>query len=82
MRWSGELDVGGGELGELGDAQPGLDGSQEQGVVTPSEPGGGVWRGEQRVDLGVGEPGDHRSLAAVGRDGEHPLDHAGVFGVA
>ena len=51
--------------GQFGDPQPGLDGDDEQGVVTPAEPGGAVGRGEQRVDLLVGQearPGLRRGV--------------------
>ena len=76
-----EDDVAAGQADELGDPQPGLDGEDEHGVVAPAGPGAAVGCGEERVDLGVGEPGDGSALVAFGRDGEHALDGGGVFGV-
>ena len=49
-----ELDVRAGEGGELGDAQAGLDGDEEQRMVAAADPGVAVGRGQQRVDLVVG----------------------------
>ena len=77
-----EVDVADGEPGQLGDAQPGLGGEQEQGVVAPAGPGGPVGGGEQRVELGFGEVGDEGLVVALGRDRQHPGDHRGVLGVA
>ena len=56
--------------------------SDEHGVVAPAGPGAAVGCGEQRVDLGVGEPGDRLALVAFGGDGQHALDRGGVFGMA
>ena len=41
-----------------------------------------VRRGQERVDLFVGEVGDDRAVEAFGRDGEHAADERGVLGVA
>jgi len=51
-------DVLAGEVGQLRDPQPGLDGEGEHGVVPPARPAGLVAGAEQRVDLGVGQVGD------------------------
>ena len=77
----GERDVLAGESGEFGDPQTGLDGQGEHGVVAPAGPGGLVAGRQQRVDLGFGEVGDQVAFGAFGRDGEHPLDGAGVLGM-
>ena len=50
-----EVEVGAGEAGQLGGAQPGLGGEQEQRVVAAAGPGRSVGGGEQRVDLCLGE---------------------------
>jgi len=42
VRSGAEVHVGAGETGQLGDAQPGLAGEQQQRVVAASEPGGAV----------------------------------------
>ena len=70
-----------GEAGELGDPQPGLDVEGEHGVVTSARPCVSVTSGEEGVGLGVGEVGDEVAFGPLGRDGEHPLDGSGVFGV-
>ena len=66
---------------ELGHAQAGRDHGQDQRVVAASEPGGPVRRGEERVDLGLGEVGDVGAVIAFGRDLDHASDRRGVFGV-
>jgi hypothetical protein len=76
-----EGDVVSGEPGELGAPQPGLDGQGKHGVVAPAGPDCLVARVQQRVDLGVGEVGDQLAFAALGWDGEHPLDGGGVLRV-
>jgi hypothetical protein len=76
------VEIADGEAGELGDAQPGLGGEQDQRVVAASGPGGPVRGGEQRREFGLGEPGDQCLVVALGRDGQHPGDHLGVLGVA
>ena len=50
-------------------------------MITPPDPGAAVRCGEQGVHLGLGEVGDHSPVGALGRDGEHALDHRGVFGM-
>jgi hypothetical protein len=51
-------------------------------VIAPAGPGAAVGCGEERVDLGVGEPGDGSPVVSFGGDGEHALDRGGVFGMA
>jgi hypothetical protein len=82
VRAVAEVQAGDGEPGKFADPQPGLDGQDEQGVVATPEPGGPVGCSEQRVDLGGGEEADQRAVVAFGRDGQHPLNQAGVLGVA
>ena len=62
-----EVDVVAGQRGQFGDAQPGLDGQREQGVVASAGPGVAVGRGQQRVDLRRGE--EARPVSAVERLG-------------
>jgi hypothetical protein len=50
-------------------------------VVAPTGPCGPVWRGEQRVHLGLGEVAEQAALEAFGRDREHAGDARGVLGV-
>ena len=42
MRAGAEVDVAAGQAGQLGDAQPGLDGEQQQRVVAAAGPGAAV----------------------------------------
>jgi hypothetical protein len=70
------------QTGELGQPQPGLDGEQEERVVSAAEARCSVWRGEERVDLGGGEECDEVTLEALLRDGEDTLDEASVSGLA
>jgi hypothetical protein len=53
------------EAGELRGSESGLHGQQWQRVVTPSGRGGAVRRGQQRVDLGLGEDGTARAYGLV-----------------
>ena len=75
------VDVLAAQPGQLGDPQPGLDRGQQQRVVAAAGPDVTVGRGEQRVDLLVGEVGDERAVESFGGEREHPLDHRGIFGV-
>jgi len=50
-----EVGVRAGQRGQLGDAQPGLDGGQEEQVITAAEGRALVGGGEQRVGLGAGQ---------------------------
>jgi hypothetical protein len=59
-----------------------LDGEDQQRVIAPPGPGGAVRRGQQRVDLRLGEVADQAAVAAFSRDGQYPLDEGGVVGVA
>lgn len=82
MRPSAQLQVLVGQPGELGDAQSGLQGHEEEGLVPSSGPGGLVGAGEQGIGLRLGEEGDDGSVAALGGDGQDPGDDRRVLGVA
>lgn len=69
------------EAGQLRDAQTGPDRERQQSVVPAAGPGPAIARGEERVDLGVGQVRDEGALEALGRDGQHPGDRRGVLGV-
>jgi hypothetical protein len=59
-----------------------LDGQAEHCVVASSGAGATIGRGQQHVDLGIGEVGDDGVVAAFGGDCQHPADVGGVFGMA
>jgi len=82
VRPAAEVNVAAGQPGQLGDPQAGLRGEGEHGVVAPPGPGGLVRRGEQGVNLWLGEPGDDGPVELLGRDGQDPGDRPGVLGVA
>jgi hypothetical protein len=82
VRAGAEHEVCQGKAGQLGYAQPGLDGEEDHGVIAPPGPGRLVAGGQQGVDLVLGEVGDEVALEAFGRDGEHALDRRGVLRVA
>src|SRR5260370_20261365 len=82
VRAGAQVGVADGQGDQLGGAQPGLAGQHQQGVVAPPGPGGAVGGGQQRGGLVFGEVGDQGAVAALGRDGQHPGDDRGVFGVA
>ena len=81
VRAGAEAHVAAGQADQLGGAQPGLDGEQDQRVVAAADPGRLVGGGEQRVDLGFGEERDERLVEALGRDRQDALDRGGVLGV-
>ena len=54
-----EVNVADGQGGELASSQTGLTSEGQHRLVTPSGPGVLVGRGEQGVDLVLGEVGDH-----------------------
>ena len=51
-------------------------------MVAAPDPGGGVGRGQQRLDLGVGEERDDRFVVAFLWDRGDASDQLGVLGVA
>jgi len=67
-----EADIAAGEAGQLRDAQAGLRGEQDGGVIAATDRGRSVGRGEQRVEFGIGEERDVMSawskrLAGIAR---------------
>ena len=50
------------------------------GVIAPAGPGGSVWSGEQRVDLGLGEVADHGRVEPLLGDREHACDQLCLLG--
>src|SRR5579875_718536 len=67
--------------GEFGDSDAGLEHEHQQRVVTTTEPGAEVRRGQQRFDLGFVQVVDDVPLVAFGRDRHHPGDRVRVLGV-
>jgi hypothetical protein len=55
VRAGAEMRVGAGEAEQLGDAQPGLDGGEQQRVVAPADPCCSVRGVEQRLRFDRGE---------------------------
>ena len=77
-----EVDVAVAQPGQLADPQSGGDGDLDQGVVASSGDGRSVGGIQECGDLGCGQVGDvGAALAPLGRDGQHPGDRPGVFGV-
>ncbi len=70
------------EADQLGDAQPGLEGEHQQGTVPPAFPAPLVRGVDERGGFPGAEEAHGRLAEALGRDGQHPLDHSGVLGVA
>ncbi len=82
VRARAERDVCAVEAGELGDAQPGLDGEHEQRAVAAAFPTSLIGRVDERFGLRGGEKRDGAFLVVLGWNREHPLDRCGVLGVA
>jgi hypothetical protein len=76
-----EVQIGACEIDQLGRAEPGLRGEQDQGVVAAAGPCRAVWSVQQRVEFGLGKEADQRPLESFGRDREDPLDRVGVLGM-
>ena len=76
------MNVAASQAGELGGAQSGLDGEEEQCVVASAGPGAAIGSFEQRVDLVFVEEGDDRAVGPLEWDREHAGDVLCVFGVA
>jgi hypothetical protein len=58
---------------QLGNPQSRLDGHDQEGSVPTADPSGGVWGGDQRIDLLAMEKLDQPALMAFVRHGEHAL---------
>jgi hypothetical protein len=74
------VDVVHGEPGQFGDAQPGLGGEDQQGVVAAAVPGGPVGGGEQRAEFAAGQEADDRGRGAFGLDRQDAADQGRVLG--
>jgi hypothetical protein len=61
------------ECGQLRHPQARLDGHEEERAVAPSDPGGGVWRNEEDLDLFLGQEFDDPALEPLARDREDSL---------
>jgi hypothetical protein len=81
VRAGAEADVAAVEAGQLGHAQSGLDGDQQQGPVTSALPARQVGGVDEGVDLGGGEERHDPLVETFRRDGKDSLDEPGVFGV-
>ena len=66
------------EPGHLGEAQTGLYGQQNEGVITPARPRTLIRSSQQGIDFGACEELDQGSCGAFIGDGEHPLDLCGI----
>ena len=73
------MDVLAAKACELGDAQAGLHGQEQQGVVAATDPGRAVGALQKRFDLWPFEIGDQCGVEPLWRDREHPLDQFGVL---
>ena len=65
-----ELQIRDGKSGEFADPQPGLDGKDQQRMVSTPDRGRRVWCSEQRIDLLGGEEVDEHAVVAF--DGDKP----------
>jgi hypothetical protein len=81
VRAGTELHVSAGQPQQLGDAQTGVHGAEQQRVVAAAGPGGAVGALEQCLDLLRGEERDDPPVGAFGGDREHPLDQGSVLGM-
>ena len=76
-----EVGVGDGQAGQLADPQPGVDGGEQERVVTPPVPRAPVGCGGERLGFPAGQPGDGRLAGALGRDRQDLRDLLGVLGI-
>ena len=79
-----EVDVAAVQAGELGDAQPGLDGEQQQGVVAAADPrcAGRVRRAARRSPARVRKRDDRRGRSVSAGSPARAAMSGGVLGVA
>jgi hypothetical protein len=59
-----------------------LDGDGEEPMVSSARPRGSVGAVDEGLELGAIQVGDLLAFRALGRDGQHVGDHAGMFGMA
>jgi hypothetical protein len=78
VRTGAEHDIGAAQADQFGDAQSGLQGHKEHGVVAPSDPGIAIGCGEQGLHLIAGQEVDGIAVVALVRHGEDALDERGV----
>ena len=74
-----EHDVLACDPGHFRQTEPRLGCDQEEGVIAPTEPGGLIGGGEQRLDLRTREEMHLCPREALAGDGQHTLDLGGMF---
>jgi hypothetical protein len=72
MRADTELEIADDECGQFRDAESGLCGLREQGMIPAAVPVGGVGGGQQGIDFGRAEEADDRGGGSFGLDGQEP----------
>src|SRR5207244_11239005 len=77
-----EMEIATGQSDELGCAQPGLDGEDEECIVATPGPCGAVWATKDCSYLLAGEKANQCWVKSLRRNSEYALDELGVFGVA
>ncbi len=77
-----EGDVTAVQADELGDTQTGLDGKQQQHLISPTLPSGPVRGGDEGVNFGRSQECHDPFVEPFRRNRQHPLDEHGVLGVA
>ena len=82
MRTGAELNIGTGQPDQFRRPQSCLGCETEQRRVAPPGPSRPVRGGQQRIDLGLGQPGHQPSLKALRRYCENAFDGGGMFGMA
>jgi hypothetical protein len=75
------MGVGDGQAGELADPQPGVDGGEQERVITPAVPRVPVGCGGERLGFRPGQPGDGRLAGPLGGDRQDLRDQLGMLGV-
>ena len=70
MRAAPQGDVSASQMREFGDAEPRLDGQQEQDAIASADPGGDVRRREDGLDFGSCQVRDRSSLVPLDRNGQ------------
>jgi len=77
-----EGDVTAVQADELGDTQTGLDGKQQQHLISPTLPSGPVRGGDEGVNFGRSQECHDPFVEPFRRNRQHSLDEHGVLGVA
>src|SRR5262245_44744850 len=81
VRSAGEHDILAPQLAQLRHAKAGLEQEDEQGSITPAEPGAWIRGREERILLVVRERDDELALGLLRRNREHTLARATVSGL-